>query len=145
MTTMRRLGPDIPLNRSLRPSDPQHGTATVHGGPGSYPGNTMCVHVELPIARIENPDIRRYPFDQAGLTSLAAEEVRSNVPPLQREAHKITAMVATLRSGGRLPPVVGNFCTGDRGRVWDGYHRVAAAAIAGRTSVEAYLAPFLRT
>lgn len=141
MTTMRRLGPDVPLNRSLRPSDPQHGAALIRGGPDAYPGDTMCAHVELPLSRIANPDIQRYPFDQAGLARLAAQEEQDRYPAEWRQAHKIVSMVATLHAGGRLPPVVGNFSADDRGEVWDGYHRIAAAAIAGHVSVEAYLAP----
>ena len=147
--SFQRLGPDQPLNHCLRPSDPQFGGRTVEGGHTAfevYPGGTMCIHVELPLTSIANSDLPgRYPSDKASLAALIVAE-RLEGPPvrgLNDHGARIAAMVATLARGGSLPPVVGELLPDGRAAVWDGYHRVAAAQIAGRYSIAAYLIPAL--
>jgi hypothetical protein len=141
MTALVRLGPDIALNRALRPDDPQFGAAVVEG----YPGSTPCAHVLVPFKHIADwEDIgRRYPHDAAGLEKMAAAE-RAYGPMargMNDNAFRISAMIAVLRAGGKLPPVVGEFTADGLVRVWDGYHRVAAIAVTGGSTVAAYVAP----
>jgi hypothetical protein len=146
-TPFRRLGPDQPLNRCLRSSDPQFGQDVVEGGHAdfkAYSGGTMCVHVELPLTSIANSDLPgRYPGDRSGLAALMAAERLEGpvVRGLNDHGERIAAMVFTLARGVSLPPVVGELLPDGRAAVWDGYHRVAAAQIARRSSVAAYLIP----
>lgn len=136
----RRIGLDRPLNRSLRPDDPQFGARTVEG----RPGDTPCAHVRLPLEMIANPDMRfRYPQNERGLAKLLADERRTGrtIPGFNDHGLRVRGMVGALRAGHALPPVVGELTESGRARVWDGAHRIAAATIAGSQSVEAYLAP----
>ena len=136
---MHRLGPDRPLNQCLRPDDPQYGGDDVEG----YPGSTPCARVRLPLSRVSEGYGFDYPVDQAGLHELRATE--RDMGPTRRglndSAERISGMVAHLQGGKKLPAVVGETLPDGQVAVWDGYHRISASRLAGRDSIEAFVAP----
>ena len=107
-----------------------------------YTPATMCILVDVPFARIMNTDVfARYPQTDADLARFIASEVPNPYYAGNDDGVRIAAMVRILRTGGKLLPATGEIMRDGRATIWDGYHRIAARAIAGYRSIPAWLAP----